>query len=56
MADYVVLYLVGLVISGIAVANLEQFGPVHGFLVIGIGVVVVGLAGMMLTYLDGKRG
>ena len=47
------IYVIGLIMFGIAVANMEQYEPVHGFLIIGSGLMVLGIVGMITSYLDG---
>jgi len=49
------IYVVGLLITGLCIGNMEQFQPVHGFLTIGLGFTVLGIFIMLLNYLDGKK-
>jgi hypothetical protein len=55
MTDTYALFIIGLLMFGIAVGLYYKSGPI-GFMVIGCGLMVCATFSAILFYLDGKKG
>ena len=47
--DYIVLYIIGLIVCGISVGTLTQAG--FGWITIGGGLILIGVCGLFFNYL-----
>jgi hypothetical protein len=54
MADTYALYIIGLIMFGIAVGTYYHSGPI-GFMIIGAGSMVCAVGSAILYYLDGRK-